>query len=99
MSCIRFSVYLLFNEHLQILSFTDLFQHVPDIIVVVYIDLLLEVGHIILQPSAFISSLMFALKINPEAKEEKIKSDIPQGQRLRFQARLPWDRRQCRAIS
>jgi hypothetical protein len=77
---LKLSVYLLFNELFQILSLTDLFQHIHDIIVIVYIDLLLEVGHVILQPGAFTSRLMDRLKVSAEAIEEKNKSDIPQGQ-------------------
>lgn len=51
-------VYALFNELFKIFSLVDLFQHVPDIIVIVYIDLLLEMRHVILQPGAFISRLI-----------------------------------------
>ena len=82
-------LYLLLNEPFHILSLTNLFQHVPDIIVVVYIDLLLKVGHVILEPGAFISRLVIRLKISSDTMEEKNKSDIPQGQRFRFQARSP----------
>jgi len=67
------SVHLLFNERFHILSLIDLFQHVPDIIIIVYIDLLLEVGHVILQPGAFLSRLMIRLKVSPDAMDEKNK--------------------------
>lgn len=42
----------------------NLLHHVPELIVIVYIDLLLEESHIILKPSAFVSSLIIPLTVS-----------------------------------
>ena len=77
-------MYLLFNEPFQILPLTDLFQHVPYIIVIVYIDLLLEIGHVILQPCTFISRLMIRLGVSLRNLGRKINPTYPRDNNSAF---------------